>query len=262
MGTDKDKSILYFQSHVHEHTELSWLLNCYTYVGEMNRMTQFKDKSLKHSDNVNMGLMDYPVLMAADILLYGTDLVPVGVDQLQHLEIARDIAERVNNLYGDIFTVPDGFIPKVGSKIMSLQDPLSKMSKSDPNPMGVISVLDDPKQIEKKFKRAVTDSDSVIAYDPENKPGVSNLLAILAAATNESIDKLVKDFDGLQYGHLKLRVAEAVIELLRPFKAKFDDLYNNPDYLLSIAKEGKEKAEAIAKIRLQKLKDALGLVTL
>ncbi|MDE6189844.1 MAG: tryptophan--tRNA ligase, partial [Clostridia bacterium] len=176
VGLDVKKSIVYFQSHVRQHSELAWLLNCYTYVGEMNRMTQFKDKSAKHVDNVNMGLMDYPVLMAADILLYNADLVPVGYDQLQHIEITRDIAMRVNNIYGDIFTVPNGFIPKVGAKIMSLQDPQSKMSKSDPNPNAVISCLDAPETIMKKFKKAVTDSDTKIAYDPENKAGISNLL--------------------------------------------------------------------------------------
>lgn len=211
VGLDPKKSIVYLQSHVKQHCELAWLLNCYTYVGEMNRMTQFKDKSAKHADNINMGLMDYPVLMAADILLYDTDLVPVGYDQLQHIEITRDIALRVNNIYGDIFKVPDGFIPKVGAKIMSLQDPTSKMSKSDTNPNAVISCLDTPDVIMKKFKRAVTDSDTTIAYDPQNKAGISNLLGILAVAQGKTIEETLKDCEGFRYGDLKVRVGESVL---------------------------------------------------
>lgn len=260
MGIDKDKSILYFQSHVHEHSELAWLLNCYTYVGEMNRMTQFKDKSAKHSDNINMGLMDYPVLMAADILLYGTHVVPVGVDQLQHLEIARDIAVRVNNIYGDIFNVPEGMINKVGAKIMSLQDPTAKMSKSDPTPNAVVSVLDDPSVILKKFKKAVTDSDTNIFFDPENKPGISNLLTILAVCTGKSIEQVVAECDGLRYGDLKLRVADAVIEMIRPFRAKYDALMADETYLLQVAKEGRDKAQQLARPNLEKFKRAIGYV--
>lgn len=262
MGLDKDKNILYFQSHVPQHTELTWLLNCFTYVGEMNRMTQFKEKSTKHSDNINMGLMDYPVLMAADILLYNTALVPIGVDQVQHLEIARDIAIRVNNLYGDIFTVPDGFVPKVGAKIMSLQEPTKKMSKSDQTPNAVVSVLDSPEVILKKFKRAVTDSDTDIRFDQENKAGISNLLSILAVANGKSIDKTVEDCQGLRYGDLKLRVSDAVVEMLRPMRANYDKLIADKAYLLQVAKQGATKASHIAEQKVRQLKQAIGFVTL
>ncbi len=260
VGLDIEKSIVYFQSHVRQHSELAWLLNCYTYVGEMNRMTQFKDKSAKHADNINMGLMDYPVLMAADILLYGADLVPVGYDQLQHIEITRDIALRVNNLYGDIFKVPEGFIPKVGAKIMSLQDPESKMSKSDPNPNAVVSCLDSPEVIMKKFKRAVTDSDTVIAYDPEKKAGISNLLRILAAAEGKSVEQVEAECGSLRYGDLKVRVGESVVEMLRPFRTEYDRLMASEDYLLKCAKDGAERAAAIAETTLNKFKKAIGFV--
>ena len=260
VGLDVNKSIVYLQSHVRQHSELAWLLNCYTYVGEMSRMTQFKDKSAKHADNINMGLMDYPVLMAADILLYNADLVPVGYDQLQHIEITRDIALRVNNIYGDIFKVPEGFIPKVGAKIMSLQDPLSKMSKSDPNPNAVISCLDAPEVIMKKFKRAVTDSDTVIAYDPENKAGISNLLRILAVAENKSVEQVEKECSGLRYGDLKVRVGESVVEMLRPFRSEYDRLIADKAYLLKCAKDGAEKAAAIAEETLNKFRNAIGFV--
>ncbi|MDE7070779.1 MAG: tryptophan--tRNA ligase [Clostridia bacterium] len=260
VGLDAKKSILYLQSQVAQHSELAWLLNCYTYVGEMNRMTQFKDKSSKHVDNINMGLMDYPVLMAADILLYDADLVPVGYDQLQHIEITRDIALRVNNIYGDIFKVPNGFIPKIGAKIMSLQDPMSKMSKSDPNPNAVISCLDAPEVIVKKFKKAVTDSDTTIAYDPENKAGISNLLGILAVATGKTIDQTVADCQGLRYGDLKLRVADSVIEMLRPFQEEYKRLIDSKDYLIACAKDGAQKAGAIAEKTLKRFKQAIGYI--
>ncbi|MDE5654807.1 MAG: tryptophan--tRNA ligase [Clostridia bacterium] len=260
VGLDAKKSILYLQSHVAQHSELSWLLNCYTYVGEMNRMTQFKDKSAKHVDNINMGLMDYPVLMAADILLYDTDLVPVGYDQLQHIEITRDIALRVNNIYGDIFKVPNGFIPKIGAKIMSLQDPTSKMSKSDPNPNAVISCLDTPDVIVKKFKKAVTDSDTTIAYDPENKAGISNLLGILAVATGKTIEQTVADCQGLRYGDLKLRVADSVIEMLRPFQDEYKRLIDSKDYLMACAKDGAQRASEIAENTLKRFKQAIGYI--
>lgn len=260
VGLDPKKSIVYLQSHVKEHCELAWLLNCYTYVGEMNRMTQFKDKSAKHADNINMGLMDYPVLMAADILLYDTDLVPVGYDQLQHIEITRDIALRVNNIYGDIFKVPDGFIPKVGAKIMSLQDPTSKMSKSDTNPNAVISCLDTPDVIMKKFKRAVTDSDTTIAYDPQNKAGISNLLGILAVAQGKTIEETLKDCEGFRYGDLKVRVGESVIEMLRPFQEEYNRLIEAKDYLTACAKKGAEKAREIAENTLKRFKEALGYI--
>ena len=260
VGLDPKKSVVYLQSQVKEHCELAWLLNCYTYVGEMNRMTQFKDKSAKHSDNINMGLMDYPVLMAADILLYDTDLVPVGYDQLQHIEITRDIALRVNNIYGDIFKVPEGFIPKVGAKIMSLQDPTSKMSKSDPNPNAVISCLDAPEVIMKKFKRAVTDSDTFIAYDPENKSGISNLLGILAVAQGKTIEQTLKDCEGYRYGDLKVRVGESVIEMLRPFQEEYKRLMDDKGYLMQCAKEGAQKARELAQCTLTRFKEALGYI--
>ena len=262
VGLDANKSIIYFQSHVPQHSELAWLLNCYTYVGEMNRMTQFKDKAAKHADNINMGLMDYPVLMAADILLYDTDLVPVGYDQLQHIEITRDIATRVNNIYGDIFKIPEGFISKIGAKITSLQDPTSKMSKSDPNPNGVISCLDSPEIIVKKFKKAVTDSDSTIAYDPENKAGISNLLGILAVSTGKTIEQTVIDCQGLRYGDLKLRVADSVIEMLRPFQEEYKRLIDSKDYLMTCAKEGAQKASEIAEKTLKRFKQSIGYVTI
>ena len=261
-GIDPKKSIVYFQSHVHEHAELAWLLNCFTYVGEMQRMTQFKDKSLKHADNVNMGLMDYPVLMAADILLYDATHVPVGVDQMQHLEIARDIATRVNGIYGDIFKIPQGTLTKIGTKIMSLQDPTAKMSKSDPNPKGFISVFDEDAVIMKKFKSAVTDSEMDIRFDPQNKPGVSNLLSILAVAEEKTIDEVVKDCEGLMYGHLKVRTAEAVIEMIRPFKEEFNRLIQDETYLLKEAKNGAEKASEIAQMVLKRFKTAIGYVVI
>ncbi len=260
LGLDPKKNIVYFQSHVKEHAYLSWLLNCYTMVGEMNRMTQFKDKSQKHQDNINMGLMDYPVLMAADILLYNANEVPVGYDQLQHIEIARDIAERVNGIYGDIFTVPKGVLTKVGAKVMSLQDPLAKMSKSDPNPKAYISVLDDDATIMKKFKAAVTDSETEIRFDPENKPGVSNLLTIMAVAQKKSVEEVVKDFDGLMYGHLKVRTGEAVCEMLRPMKEEYNRLINDEAYLMQCAREGAQRAQVIAEETLNRFKKAIGYV--
>ncbi len=259
-GIDPSSSVVYIQSHVHEHAELAWLLNCYTYVGEMNRMTQFKDKSAKHSDNINMGLMDYPVLMAADILLYDSDVVPVGVDQMQHLEIARDIAGRFNNSYGETFVVPTGQLTKTGAKIMSLQDPTAKMSKSDPNPNAVISVLDSADDIARKIKRAVTDSGSEIVYDVENKPGVSNLLTILASAEGATIEDEVKRFKGKMYGHLKVACAEAVVEMLRPFRERYDALIADEGALLAFARDGAAKAEQIAARTLARAKDKIGFV--
>ena len=259
-GIDHKKNILYFQSHVHEHSELSWLLNCYTYVGEMNRMTQFKEKSEKHADNINMGLMDYPVLMAADILLFKTDVVPVGIDQRQHLEIARDIALRFNNIYGDTFTVPEARVRKMGAKIASLQNPLAKMSKSDPNPNAVIGVLNSEKEIISKIKKAVTDSGSEIIYDPENKPGVSNLLTILSIARKQDMDSLVKEFEGKMYGHLKIATAEAVVEMLRPFRERYEEFRSNESFLLKTAKEGAERASVIAEKTLKEVKEKIGFV--
>lgn len=259
-GIDFKNSILYLQSHVHEHSELSWLLNCYTYVGEMNRMTQFKEKSEKHADNINMGLMDYPVLMAADILLFKTDVVPVGIDQRQHLEIARDIALRFNNIYGDTFTVPEARVRKMGAKIASLQNPLAKMSKSDPNPNAVIGVLNSEKEIISKIKKAVTDSGSEIIYDPENKPGVSNLLTILSIARKQDMDSLVKEFEGKMYGHLKKATAEAVVEMLRPFRERYEEFRSDEWYLMQVAKYGAERASVIAEKTLKEVKEKIGFV--
>lgn len=256
-GIDPKESILFYQSHVAGHAELAWILNCHTYLGELSRMTQFKDKSAKHEDNINAGLFTYPVLMAADILLYQTDLVPVGVDQKQHLELARDIAIRFNHLYGDTFIVPDGYIPPVGARVMSLQDPTSKMSKSDPNPNGYIWVLDSPDVIVKKIKRAVTDSDGEIAYR-EGKHGVNNLLSIYGAIIGKKPEDAALEFEGQGYGALKLRVAEAVCEELRPLQERYEKIIADPSFLDSVAKEGAEKASAIAEKTLVLVKDKVG----
>ena len=258
-GIDGEENIVYFQSHVSAHAELAWVLNCFTYMGELSRMTQFKDKSAKHADNINAGLFTYPVLMAADILLYQTDLVPVGIDQKQHLELSRDIAIRFNGVFGDVFKVPEGYIPKEGAKIMSLQEPSSKMSKSDPNPNGFISILDDPDTIRRKFKRAVTDSDGEIAYR-EGKDGINNLLSIYSAVTGNTIEQSVNEFAGLGYGVLKERVAEAVVEELRPLQEKYADLSNNKDYINKIYTEGAKRASYLAAKTLRKVHRKLGYV--
>lgn len=258
-GLDPEKSILYFQSHVPEHTQLSWALNCFTYIGEAQRMTQFKDKCLKHQDNINMGLMDYPVLMAADILLYQTDLVPVGIDQKQHLELTRDIAMRFNNRFGDVFTVPDGYIPKQGAKIMSLQDPLSKMSKSDPDVNAAVSVIEDADSIMRKFKRAVTDSGNEIVFR-EDKPGISNLLSIYSEMTGKTIKEAELEFEGNGYGDFKKAVGESVVEKLRPVKEEYDHIIKDKAYILETAKKGAEKARYIASRTIKKVYKKLGLV--
>ena len=228
-GIDPEKSIVFMQSHVSAHAELNWVLGCYTYVGELNRMTQFKEKSAKHEENVNAGLFTYPVLMAADVLLYQTDLVPVGNDQKQHLEIARDIAERFNGVYGNVFQIPEPYIPKVGARIMSLQEPTYKMSKSDDNKNAFISLLDPPQTIVKKFKRAVTDSEAVVSYDVEEKPGISNLISIYASVTGKTLEEIVQEFDGKGYGDFKLAVGEAVAETLRPIQERYQELMNSKD---------------------------------
>ncbi len=259
-GLDPDKSIIYFQSHVHEHAELAWILNCYTYIGEMSRMTQFKDKSQKHKDNINMGLLDYPVLMAADILLYQTSLVPVGVDQKQHLEIARDIAERFNNLYSPTFVLPEGYISKQGAKIFSLQDPTSKMSKSDPDPNAAVSIIEDADSIMRKFKRAVTDCESVVEYRAD-KPGVSNLLTIFSVFSGRSIEDLVNEYHDAGYAKFKEAVGEAVVEKLRPVREEYARLMGDKAYLADVAKLGAEKASAIARKTMSKVKRKVGLVT-
>ncbi|MCX8580880.1 MULTISPECIES: tryptophan--tRNA ligase [unclassified Gilliamella] len=261
-GIDPQKSTIFVQSQVPAHAELGWALNCYTYFGELSRMTQFKDKSSRHSENINAGLFDYPVLMAADILLYQANLVPVGDDQKQHLELSRDIAMRFNALYGDIFTVPEPFISKVGARVMSLQDPTKKMSKSDENRNNVIGLLENPKDVEKKIKRAMTDSDEppVVRYDSKNKAGVSNLLDILTGITGKPIAELEKEFEGKMYGHLKTEVANQVIEMLTGLQAKYHQYRDDENYLLSIMQEGAQKARAKAEPTLKKVYDAIGFV--
>lgn len=256
-GIDPQKSLIYCQSHVSGHAELAWILNCFTYMGELNRMTQFKDKAAKHADNINAGLFTYPVLMAADILLYQANLVPVGVDQKQHLEICRDIAQRFNGVYGDVFTIPEGYIPKVGAKIMSLQEPTKKMSKSDPEET-FIALLDPPEVIQRKIKRAVTDSDGEIRFDPEGKPGVSNLLSILSALGAGSIDSLVNEMAGQGYGQLKSRTADCVIAALSPLQAEFKRLMADRGYLQSVINENAQKANALATQTLRRVQKKIG----
>lgn len=261
-GIDPARSTVFIQSHVPEHSQLGWLLNCYTYFGELSRMTQFKDKSARYAENINAGLFDYPVLMAADILLYQTNQVPVGEDQKQHLELSRDIAKRFNALYGDIFTIPEPFIPKSGARVMSLLDPTKKMSKSDDNRNNVITLLEDPKSVVKKLKRAVTDSDEspVVRYDPVAKPGVSNLLDILSGVTGTPVAELEQAFAGKMYGHLKSSVADAVSEMLTSLQARYHALRADEAYLNQILREGAEKARAQASVTLAKVYEAVGFV--
>lgn len=261
-GIDPKKSTIFVQSHVPEHTQLSWALNCYTYFGELSRMTQFKDKSARYAENINAGLFDYPVLMAADILLYQTNQVPVGEDQKQHLELSRDIAGRFNNLYGDIFKIPEPFIPKAGARVMSLQDPTKKMSKSDDNRNNVIELLEDPKSVVKKIKRAMTDSDepAVIRYDTEKKAGVSNLLDILSGVTGQSIPELEAQFEGQMYGHLKGAVADAVSGMLSELQARYNTYREDEAFLQEVMREGAAKARARAQDTLAKVYKAIGFV--
>ncbi|MDX5630787.1 MULTISPECIES: tryptophan--tRNA ligase [unclassified Brenneria] len=261
-GIDPQKSTIFVQSHVPEHTQLSWVLNCYTYFGELSRMTQFKDKSSRYAENINAGLFDYPVLMAADILLYQTAQVPVGEDQKQHLELSRDIAQRFNSLYGDIFRVPEPFIPKSGARVMSLLEPTKKMSKSDDNRNNVIGLLEDPKSVVKKIKRAVTDSDEppVVRYDVVNKAGVSNLLDILSAVTGKTIAELEQEFSGQMYGHLKGAVADAVSGMLTDLQARYHHFRNDEVLLQQIMRDGAEKASARAQETLKKVYEAVGFV--
>ena len=259
-GLDPEKNCIYYQSHVSGHAELSWILNCFTYMGELNRMTQFKDKASKHADNINAGLFTYPVLMAADILLYQTDMVPVGVDQLQHIELARNIAQRFNGVYSDTFTMPEPYIPKAGAKIMSLADPARKMSKSDENQNGYILLMDKPEDIMRKFKRAVTDSDARIIMDPENKPGVSNLISIYALATGKTIEEVEAEFAGKGYGDFKPAVGEAVVELLRPIREQTEDLLKNKDYLEQVYRSGAQKASYLARKTIDKVYRKVGFV--
>lgn len=260
-GLDPEKSILFIQSHVPAHAELAWVLNCFTMFGEASRMTQFKDKSAKHTDNVNVGLFTYPVLMAADILLYQTHLVPVGVDQSQHIEICRDIAIRFNGVHPDTFTIPEGYYPKAGAgaKVMSLSDPLKKMSKSDENPNGFVLLMDKPEDIMRKFKRAVTDSDASIVMSPD-KPGVSNLIQIYALATGKTTQEVMQAFAGKGYGDFKPAVGEAVVELLRPIRERTEDLLRNKDYLEQVYTQGAQKASYLARKTLDKVYRKLGFV--
>ncbi len=260
MGLDPEKAIIYFQSQVHQHTELQWILNCNTYVGEASRMTQFKDKSAKHADNINMGLMDYPVLMAADILMFQSDLVPVGVDQKQHLELTRDIAIRFNNRYGETFKVPEAYIPTVGAKICSLQDPTAKMSKSDPDPNAYVAVIDDEATIIRKFKRAVTDSGNEIVVR-EDKPGVSNLINIYAAICDKAPSEVEKEFAGQGYGTFKIAVGEAVAATFEPIRREYARYIADKEYLASVAKEGAQKAAYLAEKTLRKVKKRVGLIS-
>lgn len=271
-GIDPQKSTIFIQSHVPEHSQLAWILNCYTYFGEMGRMTQFKDKSTRHEDNVNVGLFTYPVLMAADILLYQANQVPVGDDQKQHLEITRDIANRFNALYGakdaegqvisPIFAVPEVFIAKTGARVMSLLEPTKKMSKSDENRNNVIGLLEDPKSVAKKIKRAMTDGDEppVVRYDVQNKAGVSNLLDILASVTGKTIAELETEFEGKMYGHLKSAVADEVSAMLTDLQERYHHFRNDEALLEKIYREGAEKARAKAQATLKQVYQAVGFV--
>ncbi len=256
-GIDPEKNCIYYQSHVPAHAELAWILNCYTYMGELSRMTQFKDKSAKHADNINAGLFTYPVLMAADILLYQADVVPVGIDQMQHLELTRDIAQRFNSIYGDVFTVPEAYIGKVGAKIMSLQDPGRKMSKSDENPNGSIYLMDDPDTIMRKFKRAVTDSEGQIRYVDE-QPGIKNLISIYCACTDKTPEEVEREFDGRGYGEFKPAVGEAVISVLKPLQERVAELTKDKAYIDSVIKKNAEKADYIANKTLRKVQKKVG----
>ena len=258
-GVDPEKSILYCQSHVPAHSQLAWILNCYTQMGELSRMTQFKDKSAKHADNINAGLFTYPVLMAADILLYQTDAVPVGHDQKQHIEICRDIATRFNGIYGDVFKIPEPLIQKTGARIMSLQNPKAKMSKSDENVNSYIAFTDDTDTIIRKFKRAVTDSDSKVCY-AEGKDGINNLISIYSVITGKSTPEIEAEFDGKGYGDFKLAVGQAVADTLAPIQAKYNDLLKNKDYLENIYKNGAELAGKIAYRTLSKVSKKVGFI--
>jgi tryptophanyl-tRNA synthetase len=259
-GLDPDKNTLFIQSHVHEHAELGWILNCYTMFGELSRMTQFKDKSAKHQDNINGGLFTYPSLMAADILLYQPDYVPVGEDQKQHCELTRDIAIRFNNIYGDTFKVPEPYIPKVGSRVMGLSNPTSKMSKSDPT--GCVFLMDRPEEISRKFKRAITDSDTenCVRWDPESKPGVANLMSIYSSVAGRSFDEIEKEFDGQGYGAFKAAVGDAVVETLRPIRERAEEMISEKAYLQQVYTEGARKASAIAGKTLRKVYKKVGFV--
>ena len=257
-GLNPDKSLIYFQSHVPAHAELAWVLNCFTYMGELSRMTQFKDKAQKHAENINVGLFAYPTLMAADILLYQTNFVPVGNDQKQHIEITRDIAERFNAIYGDVFTIPEPLIGKVGARIMSLSDPTRKMSKSDPEDT-FIAILDEPNVIRKKVRRAVTDSEALVKYDVENKPGVSNLMSIYSAVTGKAFAEIENEFVGKGYGDFKEAVADAVIAELEPIQARYRQISADKAYLNEVMTKGAERAAKLAARTMSKVRRKVGL---
>jgi len=257
-GLDPEKSVLFIQSHVPQHAELGWVLGCYTQFGELSRMTQFKDKSAKHKDNITAGLFTYPVLMAADILLYQTDLVPVGADQKQHVELCRDIAQRFNGVYSPTFTQPEPFIPKMGARIMSLGNPENKMSKSDPD--GCIYLMDKPEDVMRKFKRAVTDSETLVKFDPANKPGISNLLTIYCTATGKSLEEAEDEFAGQGYGVFKPAVGEAVVELMRPIREEAERLLSDKAYLEGVYRDGAQKAQYMANKTLSKVYRKIGFI--
>ncbi len=258
-GLNPEKNVLFIQSHVAEHAELSWVLNCFTPYGDLTRMTQFKDKSLKHPKNINAGLFSYPVLMAADILLYDAHVVPVGEDQKQHLELTRDVAMRFNNELGDTFVVPEPMIPKVGARIMALQEPTRKMDKSDPNPNNTVFLLDEPKAIEKKFKSATTDSGTEVKFD-ETKPGISNLLQIYSSMSGKSIAELEQHFAGKMYGHVKVELAEYMVERLRPFREKHTQLMKDRSYLDSVMRSNALKAREHAAQTLARVYEKVGFL--
>ena len=258
-GLDPEKNVLFVQSHVPAHAELGWILDCYTMFGELSRMTQFKDKSAKHADNINAGLFTYPTLMAADILLYQADLVPIGADQKQHLELARNIADRFNQVYGETFTVPEPYIPAAGMKIMSLQEPTLKMSKSDPNPNAVVRILDPRDEILRKFKRAVTDSGAEVRFSPD-KPGVSNLMTIYSCFSGKSFDEIEAEFAGKGYGDFKLAVGEVTADALLPVQNEFNRLMGDKAYLETVMKSGAEQASYYARKTLSKVRRKIGFV--
>ena len=257
-GLDPKKSVLFIQSHVPQHAELGWILGCYTQFGELSRMTQFKDKSAKHKDNITASLFTYPVLMAADILLYQADLVPVGADQKQHVELCRDIAQRFNGVYSDTFTLPEPFIPKMGARVMSLGAPENKMSKSDPD--GCVFLMDSPEVVQRKFKRAVTDSEMAVKFDKENKPGVSNLLTIYCTATGKTLEEAEAEFAGQGYGVFKPAVGDAVIELMRPIREEAERLMADKAYLEGIYREGAQHAQYLANKTLSKVQRKIGFI--
>jgi tryptophanyl-tRNA synthetase len=259
-GLDPEKNTVFMQSHVSEHAELAWALNCFTPFGDLSRMTQFKDKSLKHAKNINAGLFTYPVLMAADILLYDAHVVPVGEDQKQHIELTRDVAMRFNNEYGETFAIPEPMIPKTGARIMALLEPTRKMDKSDPNPNNTVYLLDEPKLVEKKFKSATTDSETEIRYDEENKPGVSNLMQIHSAVSGESIAKLEEHFKGKMYGHLKLETAAAVMEKLKPVQERYKQLMTDENYLKEVMKKNALRAKEHAAKTLARAYEKIGFL--